>query len=339
MVEPKKKKIIRIPRSFLMVMLLTALSLGVLLDRGFILMSGSHPEERQDRYAYPGDRTSSRQDADKHSLLFRSQLEHLVRQELHSRSISSLSLYFLDFTTGDTFGIGEDVKFPPRSLLKLPLMIAYFKNAESNPEILNSRLSFHGGGLRRTEQKIKSPRPLETGKTYSIGDLIYRMVVFGDDDAFTLLSSRLPEGTLDRLYRELGMDIDPADEEDSMTLEDYASFYRVLYTASYLNRKMSDKALKYLSKATFRNGIVAGVPPNIPVASRFGEVHLPASGIDQRSASIQLHEIGIVYYPGRPYLLGVITRGSDFTAQSRVLRDISRFIYREIEHLPKEKAL
>jgi hypothetical protein len=38
---------------------------------------------------------------------------------------------------------------------------------------------------------------------------------------------------------------------------DYASFFRVLFNASYLNRKDSEKALALLTKVAFRDGLIA----------------------------------------------------------------------------------
>jgi beta-lactamase class A len=331
MVEQKKKKSVSIHRSFLIVLILAAFALGIFVDRGFMLVTGSQPEERTERLAAPGGETIGQLRTGKELASFRSQVNDLVARALASKEVSSVSVYFLDLKSGNRFGINEDEKFAPHNLLKLPLMIAYFKRAETDPEVLRAKLVYAGGSARGAEHRIKTPRPLEPGKTYSVGDLIYRMVVFGDDDALALLSANLPASSLDRIYSDLGLDVDPADEEDSMTLSSYASFYRVLYNASYLNRRMSDKALSYLSKSTFRDGIVAGVPPNVTVASRFGELTFPVDEGERKRDQTQLHEIGIVLYPNRPYLLGVMVRGDDFTKLTRTMRDISRFVYREVE--------
>ena len=41
----------------------------------------------------------------------------------------------------------------------------------------------------------------------------------------------------------------------------------------------------------------------------------------------QLHDCGIIYYPGNPYLLCVMTRGDSFGELSSTIRDISDIIY------------
>lgn len=45
----------------------------------------------------------------------------------------------------------------------------------------------------------------------------------------------------------------------------------------------------------------------------------------------QLHEFGIIYYPGRPYLMGVMARGVDSGKLSNVIREVTTLIYEEID--------
>jgi beta-lactamase class A len=131
---------------------------------------------------------------------------------------------------------------------------------------------------------------------------------------------------MDRLLDELNVSNDPDRDEDYISVQAYAGFYRILYNASYLSKEMSERALIYLSYEDFKEGILAGIPKGLPVASKFGE-----RALGPNYEIKQLHEFGIVYYPGRPYLIGIMTRGRDFDKLKTVLRDISRLIYEEID--------
>jgi beta-lactamase class A len=102
----------------------------------------------------------------------------------------------------------------------------------------------------------------------------------------------------------------------------------VLYNASYLNRELSEKALKHLSSSVFREGIIAGTPPGVEIASKFGERTIHVS--DEEPDIMQLHDFGIIYFPKHPYLLGVMTRGKDFKELGKVIRDISHEVYEEV---------
>lgn len=325
-----KKKSIMINRSFLIVLVLAAFALGIFADRLFLLITGQG-DELEGRsagvFVPPGRELTQ----------FRTKVNDLAKLALASHDVTSVSVYFLYLKTGSGFGIRESERFAPHNLLKLPVMIAYFKLAETSPDILQKKLTFTGRTAVGATSRLKTPRPLERGKTYTAGDLIYHMIVYNDDDALSLLTGNLPQGALDKLYEDLGLEIDPSDEEDIMSLSAYASFYRTLYDGTYLNRRMSDKALRYLSKASFRDGIVAGTPPDVTVASRFGDFPVSENDGEGHASPLQLHEIGIVFHPGRPYILGIITRGSDFPAQTRIIRDISSFIYREVDQPQRDR--
>ena len=86
----------------------------------------------------------------------------------------------------------------------------------------------------------------------------------------------------------------------------------------------SEEALDLLTKSEFKDGLVAGVPPGVTVAHKFGE--RGAEGERMR----QLHDCGIVYCPRSPYVLCVMTRGEDFQQLIGTTEDISRLVYGEI---------
>jgi beta-lactamase class A len=109
-----------------------------------------------------------------------------------------------------------------------------------------------------------------------------------------------------------------------MSVKQYSSLYRVLFNASYLSKEYSQKALEILSKSEFKDGIVDGIPQSMTIAHKFGERHY-STGVDQ------LHDCGIIYYPYHPYLLCIMTKGTDFKQQSKTIRDISDKIYKEME--------
>ena len=97
-----------------------------------------------------------------------------------------------------------------------------------------------------------------------------------------------------------------------------------MFNASYLSRESSERGLAYLAHSDFQNGLVAGVPQGITVAHKFGE-RVSANGAKQ------LHDCGIVYYPTRPYLLCVMTRGDDFSKLTEVIQSVSRIVYQSVD--------
>lgn len=134
----------------------------------------------------------------------------------------------------------------------------------------------------------------------------------------------ISENDLSRIYTDLGIEIPGIrNVDDFMSVKDYASFFRVLYNASYLNREMSEKALDLLSKTDFEDGIVKNLPRNIKVSQKFGERR-----IDDIS---QLHDCGIVYKSKNPYLICVMTRGRSIDDLKKVIQNLSFETYTSIE--------
>jgi hypothetical protein len=108
-----------------------------------------------------------------------------------------------------------------------------------------------------------------------------------------------------------------------VSADGYSGFFRILYNAAYLNKEMSERALELLSYQEFPPGIVAGVPREVVVASKFGEA--------VASDRVELHEFGIVYHRGGPYILGVMTRGRDLARQAEVIRRVSALVYQQVD--------
>jgi len=253
--------------------------------------------------------------------------ERIVREA--QKADMQLSVYFRNLNNGPWFGINEGENFAPASLLKVPLMIAYFKKAETNPDILRENIVF-----RKEEESnlnaIQQVAPLislEEGEAYTVEELIRRMIVYSDNEAMALLTTHIGKNDLYQIYGDLGIS-NPYSQagDDVLSVKDYASFYRILYNAAYLNQADSEKALALLAQSAFRGGLVAGVPGNIVVSHKFGERELG----EKEQYSEQFHDCGIIYYEKYPYLLCVMTRGENRDELIEAIKSVSRITFEEI---------
>jgi hypothetical protein len=337
------KKNITIKRSFLVVLLLAAVSFGAFIGRGTGMLGSVYENSSEElsadsggefKFIRPMRRLRPRDGARPPRELkpFRYKVDALIQSKLSAGEASMVSVFFRDLKSGHWFGIREQESFSPESLLKLPLMVAYFKWADSDPRVLRRKILYTGSGEEISLQSTKAVKPLEKGRSYTVDDLILRMIAYDDTDAHALLMANLPPGYFDRVFKDIYSNYDPAKKDDAVTFSAYASFFRVLYNASYLSPEMSEKALRYLSRSALRDGIVSGIPSNIDCAVKSGERAMPAdAGRGIEGDMKQLHEFGIIYYPGRPYLMGVMARGEDRGKLTNVIRDVTMLIYEEID--------
>ncbi len=246
-----------------------------------------------------------------------------INDQLDKKNITHASVYYRDLNNGPWFGINERENFSPASLLKLPVLMAYLKQAETNPGLLTKKLLYKKVSAP-VEQNFIPISPLLDDAEYTIDELLSHMIIYSDNDALFLLEKNIDAAAIDAVTRDLGIETaTDTTPEDYMSVKSYASLFRVLFNASYLNREMSEKAFSILTKTAFPKGLVSGVPPNIPVAHKFGERELP-------NDVKQLHDCGIVYYPKHRYLLCIMTRGTDYGQLETVIGTISKNIYEDL---------
>lgn len=266
---------------------------------------------------------------------FQDKIERLIQARTAKYKLAFVSVYFRDLMNGPWFGINEKALFTPASLLKVPIMIACLKQAEHNPAFLAKRVSNNLPEDWNQKQLIKPLNPLIPGKSYTVEQLIRHMIEYSDNNAAHLLSSVVDKNILLNTFKDLGVRRPALNTQyNFMSAKMYASFLRMLYNASYLSRWHSQKALEYLSLTAFKDGLVAGVPSYVLVAHKFGEYAEPnPNGIKQ------LHDCGIIYYPNNPYLLCIMSRGTDFATLDDIIRDISEAVYQEVNkaHNPSEE--
>ena len=252
-----------------------------------------------------------------------------VESAVKNQKVSNVAIYYRDLNNGPWFGYNERDIFSPASLVKVPLMILYLKEAEFNPEILQTKIvnnienteSFYESADYQPEERISF------GSEYGVEELISKMIEQSDNVAYKLLFDSMDNRKYVQIFKEFGVDFSRAYDNpdgDTISLRDYASFFRILYNASYLNKDYSEKALEILSHSTFKAGIVAGVPENVAVAHKFGERFFTDTG------EKQLHDCGIIYAEN-PYLLCVMTKGRDFRELEEAISKVSSIVYQYFE--------
>ena len=257
---------------------------------------------------------------------FKEKIETFLSTRMDKRLTTKVSVYYRELNDGHWFSIGDAEKFTPASLRKVPLMIALLKQAEKEKDLLDRFVTYELSNDYNLNQNIKPSQTLVSGNRYAIRDLIYRMIVYSDNNAFTFLTRVVDPVQFDKVYSNLRL-LNPRviKDDEYLSVQTYESFFRVLFNASYLSREASDWALDILSKSEFRTGLVAGVPPTVTVSHKFGEKS------DENESTVQLHDCGIVYYPQHPYLLCVMSKGPNFEFLDDVIAEVSRLTYSEVD--------
>jgi beta-lactamase class A len=200
------------------------------------------------------------------------------------------------------------------------MMMAYLKLLERDPAAAAAEIPYE----RKQSQAVQGTviaHPLVVGEHYAPNTLLERMITESDNESAYLLYRFVGDELAGEVYTELGLPVPFANQDYNVRVRDYATFFRILYNATYLSPESSERALELLTRSDFDKGISAGIPAGIPIANKFGERDYGRAG------DSQLHDCGIVYAPKRPYMLCIMTQGSGIERLSEVIRDISAAVY------------
>lgn len=248
-----------------------------------------------------------------------SKINKYIDDTVDKNNARKVSVYFRDLNTSHWGGVNENELYAPSSMLKVAVLIGYLKLAEKNPDILNRKLEYN---YKEQYQEYYKPNKLKNG-SYTVLEMLQQMIIESDNTSMSQLVA-LHSDEIVKLYKDLKLPNIIDSNTDFMSTEDYSYIFRTLYNATYLRKSYSEQALKLLTFTKFDKGIVGGVGTTTKVAHKFGEHTITYNGtVTER----QLHDCGIIYFPNKPYLLCIMTKGEDFTKLETIITDLSRIIF------------
>lgn len=269
----------------------------------------------------------------------KSKINDYLDSKKQAGTYTSASVYLKDVQAGVYININPDSLYDPASLMKVPLLMIYLKQAETNPQLLKKSFVFTQQAQNSTVALIKD-KSLVVGKSYTVQELLYHMIVYSDNESFWILYDHFGEDIFKELDKKLTIPANydiihysKTDKHFIANVNSMAYYFMVLYNASYLTKTASKYALDILTKSTFKEGLAKGIDPNVLIAHKFGERTLSYYvGNKLENLQTEFHEFGIVYLKNRPYLLGVMTRGQQSNELQTMVSDISKMVYDDFKN-------
>ncbi len=230
---------------------------------------------------------------------------------------------------------GDDV-FHAASTMKVPVMIELYHQVREGKVKLSDPLpiknEFHSlvdGSVFTLKPDDDSETDLykALGQTRTLDQLCDLMVTVSSNFATNLLIEKLGiqhiRATVTALHAD-GMDIKRGVEDqkafdkglnNTTTARGLATLLLAIANGKAVDAESSAKMVEVLERQKFNEGIPAGVPSNIRVAHKTGEI-----------TKIH-HDAGIVYAE-RPFVIVVLVRGiEDFKQSSALIADVTRDLY------------
>lgn len=232
---------------------------------------------------------------------------------------TKIAFYMSDLTTHTSIRVHSDRRFIGASLMKVPIVMGYLKRAETNPELLTRKLTYDPDrdNIPNLYQTIDPPEPLIPGKEYTIDELIHKILIDSDNVSLAILMNSLPDlDAIDELHK-MGIAAEIENGDSSVYVQDYAQIFRLLYEGSYLDKKTSEYILDLLDEADYTGGMQSAAG-DLRIAQKFGE---------RRYGDLQqFHDCGIVYYPNKPFILCIMTKGSNNADLIQAVYDLTKTV-------------
>src|SRR5258708_137024 len=251
-------------------------------------------------------------------------LTKIIDKHKKNQDVQEAAIYFRDLDFGRWVGLNEDLRFSPGKLMKVPIMITYFRQAESDPKVLQKQLKYI------VDPKIASRNNqvgLQNNEIYPVAKLIEAMIIDDDDNSANLLFDNINRGSLNEVFSDLGINFkEDKENEDFITVKQYSLFFRILYNSTYLSRQYSERSLEVLSQTPNTDGVSIGLPNDLIVANKYRT----RSFNQGRSRLKESHDCGIVYFPKHPYLICTMGVGINNMAIDNTFKELSQAVYNDM---------
>jgi hypothetical protein len=245
--------------------------------------------------------------------------------EYEAKGLYDYAIYYRELNSAVWFGLNDDEEFFPASLLKLTIALSAYRQEEDRPGYIDSTLTFTQAIKNQALSRSNEDTTLVLGGVYTVRSLIKTMLINSDNSARDLLISSISQQYIDELYQYLNITEPSASRNFKISLNNYALFFRMLYSSTFINEDHSEELLGILTKTDFPYGITRDLLSDIPVAHKYGVYN--SSKNDQGIAMQELHECGIIYQLDRPYILCIMTEGPEQAVLADFMAKISKQIY------------
>jgi len=238
-----------------------------------------------------------------------------------------------DLNTGWVISFNEDTLIPSASLVKIPIMLAYFYAAQED------KVNLKGNIKLKSFERVSGSKVLgrfPVGSQFMVEELFDPMITVSDNAAANALIDLLGFDTLNAYFKKMGLKNtniarDMLDfrgrkegEENYTTAADMAYILEKLYRRQFLNPEVSEKCLALLNQQKINDRIPKDLPKDeVSVAHKTGlERHI-------------CHDAGIVYTQKGNFLICVLVKhGNRFALPAKkLIADLALSAYNYYKNL------
>jgi beta-lactamase class A len=217
------------------------------------------------------------------------------------------------------FDINGDVIKPPASISKIPYAILTLRDIDKGKNTLDEVYKIRGDDKAYDTDILYS---YENGADVTLDQYIKFLIQQSDNTAMMHLEDFLGGNQIynQRVRDELGL-TNLFRDPHTTSANQVSILLQNIYSQKYLSKKLNDYLIDTMINvdATFQDRIKEGVPENVPVAHKIGNLE----GIYQ--------DAGIVYGQKTDFVIVVLNENTSIDSAKETIREITRKVYNELE--------
>lgn len=220
-------------------------------------------------------------------------------------------LYVINLNSGFVYGEAQNEDFQAASLIKLPVMVGMYTEAEEGMLDLDEKYVLKESDKVGGSGSLYS-KPAGTKLTFR--EIIKLMGKQSDNTAYRIALKTLGEDKVEEIISEIGM-TNTSFENNQTTPFDTGLFFQKLWSGKLVNREHQEELFGFLTDTIYEDWISAGIPDDVVVAHKFGrELHV-------------VNDAGIIFTE-EPFVIVIFSKGIVESEADEVLPEITKAVYK-----------
>lgn len=220
------------------------------------------------------------------------------------------AVYFQSLGTNDSFSINGKEVLTAASLIKLPVMLTLYREADAGKIDLDAVYSLRESDKRGGAGSLQY-KPAGFQITYR--EMTELMGKQSDNTAHAAVVNLLGEEKIQATIDALGMKSTSFDNNET-TAEDICLFFERLYRGRVVTEKSKEEILSFLTDTIWEQRIPAGIPKGIKISHKIGTELKVVS------------DAGIVF-SDNPFILVILSEGVNEIEAGKALPELTAKIY------------
>lgn len=236
--------------------------------------------------------------------------------------------YKIENDRGESISYHEDEVFQSASLIKIPMIIEAFRQAEKREIYLNQPLTIPRHEVTRGSGVLHT---LSDKVFMTVEDFLTLMITISDNTSTNMMMTLLTFEKINQCIQDLGLkntklerrmfDFEAlkAGRDNTMTAADTVTCLKAIHTGDFLSKESQEKILYIFDQQQFREKIPAMIGKGVKVGSKTGAIR----GVSHDSAIIRSEDEAVY--------VAVLTEDMKSEEDSRrIMGEIGKLIYEEM---------